>query len=106
VQEHDVKTVVEPTAMFIGRDVAFSRKVSEETGLQLVPCTGIYTYDHLPPFFAARDADALKQAYVKLGSRLGRTPGRTEITWWFLAGAAALLVAALALSARWAARLP
>jgi Ca-activated chloride channel family protein len=57
-------------------------------------------------FFAARNADALKQAYVKLGSRLGRTPGRTEITWWFLAGAAALLVAALALSARWAARLP
>jgi Ca-activated chloride channel family protein len=57
-------------------------------------------------FFAARDAAALRQAYVKLGSRLGRTPGHTEITWWFLAGAAALLVSALALSARWAARLP
>lgn len=57
-------------------------------------------------FFAARSADALKQAYVKLGSRLGRVPGRTEVTWWFVAAAAALLVAAVALSARWAARLP
>ena len=29
-------------------------------------------------FFAARDAKSLRAAYSKLGSRLGRTPGRTE----------------------------
>ena len=44
-----VQSICDPTAMFLGRDVEFMRRVSEETGLQVVPCTGIYTYDHLPP---------------------------------------------------------
>jgi phosphotriesterase-related protein len=64
VLAHGVKTVCEPTAMFIGRDVGLSRQVAEETGLQLVACTGIYTYDHLPPFFLARDADAIAELFV------------------------------------------
>lgn len=57
-------------------------------------------------FFAARDADALKSAYSKLGSRLGRKPGKSEITYGFLAVAAALLVGAGVLSAAWSPRLP
>ena len=57
-------------------------------------------------FFAARDAEALRAAYEKLGSRLGRKPGETEITYGFLAGAAGLLIAAGLLSARWSPRLP
>ncbi len=57
-------------------------------------------------FFAARDAKSLQAAYAKLGSRLGRKPGRTEITYAFLAAAAGLLVAAGLLSARWSPRLP
>ena len=65
VLEHGVKTIVEPTAMFGGRDVAFSRSVAEETGLQVVPCTGIYTYDHLPMFFMSRDADAIADLFVR-----------------------------------------
>jgi len=64
VLEHGVKTVVEPTAMFIGRDVGFSRSIAEETGLQLVACTGIYTYDHLPPFFLSRDPDAIAELFL------------------------------------------
>jgi Ca-activated chloride channel family protein len=57
-------------------------------------------------FFAARSAEALQSAYAKLGSRLGRHPGRSEITYAFLAAAAALLVAAGILSARWSSQLP
>jgi Ca-activated chloride channel homolog len=57
-------------------------------------------------FFAARDADALKSAYSKLGSRLGRKPGKTEVTYGFLAGAALLLFGAGLLSAVWSPRLP
>jgi phosphotriesterase-related protein len=62
--ELGVKTICDPTAMFLGRDVEFMRKVSEETGLQVVPCTGIYTYDHLPPFFVGRDPDAIADLFV------------------------------------------
>jgi Ca-activated chloride channel family protein len=57
-------------------------------------------------FFAARDAKTLQSAYAKLGSRLGRKPGESEITYGFLAGAAGLLIAAGLLSARWSPRLP
>lgn len=57
-------------------------------------------------FFDARTADALDSAYSDLGSKLGRVPGSSEVTSWFLAVAAALLVAAGALSALWSPRLP
>jgi phosphotriesterase-related protein len=64
VVERGVKTLCEPTGMFGGRDVGFSRRVSEESGLQVVPCTGIYTYDYLPMFFVTRDADAMADLFV------------------------------------------
>jgi Ca-activated chloride channel family protein len=57
-------------------------------------------------FFAARNAETLRAAYTKLGSSLGRKPGRTEITYAFLAIAAGLLVAAGLLSAAWSPRVP
>jgi len=57
-------------------------------------------------FVDARDAGTVRDAYAKLGSRLGRTPGRTEITYAFLAAAAGLLVGAGLLSAAWSPRLP
>ena len=46
-------------------------------------------------FSEARDAEALEKAYANLGSRLGREPGESEITWVFLAiGGVLLLLAA------------
>jgi Ca-activated chloride channel homolog len=57
-------------------------------------------------FFAARDAKSLQSAYSKLGSRLGRKPGKSEITYGFLIAAAGLLIGAGLLSAAWSPRLP
>jgi len=57
-------------------------------------------------FYNARSADALRAAYAHLGSTLGRVPGHTEITYAFLAAAAALLVAAGVLAMWWSPRLP
>lgn len=64
VLERGVKTICDPTCMFGGRDVAFMRRVAEQTGLQVVPCTGIYTYDYLPTFFVSRDADFMADVFV------------------------------------------
>jgi phosphotriesterase-related protein len=62
--ELGVKTICDPTAMFLDRDVSLMRSVAEETGLQVVACTGIYTYDHLPPFFVSRDPDQIADLFV------------------------------------------
>ena len=62
--ELGVKTIAEPTAMFLGRDVTFMRRVAEESGLQVIPCTGIYTYDYLPVFLTTRNADQIADLYV------------------------------------------
>jgi Ca-activated chloride channel homolog len=57
-------------------------------------------------FFRAKTAGSAKDAYAALGSKLGRKPGTTEVTDWFLVGAAVLLVLAGTLSALWSPRLP
>jgi phosphotriesterase-related protein len=64
VMSHGVKTVVEPTAMMLGRDVRLLQRIAAETGLQIVSCTGIYTYDHLPHFFENRDEDFMAECFV------------------------------------------
>jgi phosphotriesterase-related protein len=62
--ELGVKTICDPSAMFLGRDVEFMGRVAAETGLQVVACTGIYTYDHLPQFFLTRDPDQIADLFV------------------------------------------
>jgi phosphotriesterase-related protein len=64
VKGHGVKTVVEPSAMFLHRDAAFSKRVADESGLQVVLATGVYTYDYLPQFLANRDEDAVAAIFV------------------------------------------
>ncbi len=57
-------------------------------------------------FFAAHSANAVKSAYARLGSQIGRKPGTREVTALFLAIAAGLLAAATLLSMLWSPRLP
>ncbi len=57
-------------------------------------------------FYRAKTAGAVEDAYSRLGSSLGRTRGRTEVTADVLALAALLLVGAGVLSAIWAPRIP
>jgi phosphotriesterase-related protein len=64
VKGHGVRTVVEPSAMFLHRDAAFAKRVADEAGLHVILATGIYTYDHLPQFLLNRDEDALAAIFV------------------------------------------
>jgi phosphotriesterase-related protein len=59
-----VRSIVDPTAMFGGRDVRFMKRVADETGVRIVACTGIYSYDHLPHYFENRDADAMAEHFI------------------------------------------
>ena len=64
VKGHGVRTVVEPSAMFLHRDAAFSKRVADESGLNVVLATGIYTYDHLPQVLVNRDEDGVAAIFV------------------------------------------
>src|SRR5580700_3854487 len=59
-----VQTIVDPTAMFGGRDVRFMARVAEQSGVRVVACTGIYSYDYLPHYFENRDVDAMAEHFV------------------------------------------
>jgi phosphotriesterase-related protein len=64
-KERGVRTIVDPTAMFGGRDVSFMKRVAEETGVRIVACTGIYSYDYLPHYFENRDIDVMADHFVE-----------------------------------------
>lgn len=64
VRSHGIRTVVEPTAMLLGRDVRTSQRLAQESGLQIVACTGIYTYDYLPQFLLNRSEDFIADLFV------------------------------------------
>jgi phosphotriesterase-related protein len=62
---HGVATIVDATAMFGGRDVRFMKRVADETGVRIVACTGIYSYDYLPHYFENRDIDVIADHFVE-----------------------------------------
>jgi phosphotriesterase-related protein len=64
VMSQGVKTIFDPNAMTGSRDARFSKRIADETGIQVVLATGIYTYDHLPQVFANRDEDAIADCFV------------------------------------------
>src|SRR5579863_1778164 len=63
--EHGVRTIVDATAMFGGRDVRFMKRVADETGVKVIACTGIYSYDYLPHYFENRDIDVMADHFVE-----------------------------------------
>jgi phosphotriesterase-related protein len=64
-KDRGVRTIVDPTAMFGGRDVRFCKRVADQTGVRIVACTGIYSYDYLPHYFENRDIDVMADHFVE-----------------------------------------
>jgi phosphotriesterase-related protein len=64
VRRHGVRTVVEPSAMFLTRDAAFSKRIADESGLNIVLATGVYTYEYLPQVLSNRDEDGIAAIFV------------------------------------------
>jgi phosphotriesterase-related protein len=62
--ERGVKTICDPSVMEHDRDVRYQAEIAEETGIQLVVATGVYTYHYLPEHFRNRDADYLAEQFA------------------------------------------
>jgi phosphotriesterase-related protein len=63
-KDRGVDTIFDPTAMFGGRSAEFMKRVADETGVRILGCTGIYTYDYLPFYFANRSEDQMAELFV------------------------------------------
>src|SRR6266513_2243876 len=62
--DQGIKTICDPSVLFLGRDIRFMKRVADETGLQVIPATGIYTYTELPQYFKNREADDMAEVFV------------------------------------------
>jgi phosphotriesterase-related protein len=59
-----VQTIVDPTAMFGGRDVSFMKQVADQTAVRVIACTGIYSYGYLPHYFENRSVEEMAEHFV------------------------------------------
>ena len=74
VKARGIDTIVDCTAFGHGRDVDALQRINEQVDLNIIACTGIYTYDYLPFFFQyghpvrrvdGKDVDILTEMFVR-----------------------------------------
>lgn len=74
VKSRGIDTIVDCTAFGHGRDIEALQQVNQLVDLNIVTCTGIYTFDYLPFFFVyghpvrqvdGKDVDILTQMFVR-----------------------------------------
>lgn len=49
-----VRTIVDPTVIGLGRDIATIKKINEQVDINIIVATGIYTYESAPNYFRYR----------------------------------------------------
>ncbi len=60
-----IETLVDPTAVGLGRDVRRIQRVNEQVDLNIVVCTGVYAFMELPQFLRYRTVEALAGFFVR-----------------------------------------
>jgi phosphotriesterase-related protein len=65
LRESGVRTLVDPTAIGLGRDVRRIQRVNAKVDLNIVVCTGVYAFLELPGFFKYRSAKLLAEFFVR-----------------------------------------
>lgn len=54
-----IDTIVDPTVVGLGRYIPRIQEVNEKTDINIIPATGLYTFDEIPHFFHYRGPGAL-----------------------------------------------
>lgn len=61
---HGVRLICDPTPAGMGRDIRRQVAVARASGVAVVAATGLFTFDGLDPYFEARPADRMAEAFV------------------------------------------
>jgi phosphotriesterase-related protein len=59
-----IDTILDPTAIGLGRYVPRVARIAKEIDLNIVVATGLYTFDVLPMYFRSRSVDAMADMFV------------------------------------------
>jgi phosphotriesterase-related protein len=65
VRAAGIQTLVDPTAIGLGRDVGRIQRINEQVDLNIVVCTGLYAFLELPHFLKYRSVEALAELLVR-----------------------------------------
>jgi len=60
-----IKTICDPTVLGLGRDAKFMERVANETEMQIVAATGIYSFNEIPFYFQHRNIDDMARVFVR-----------------------------------------
>jgi phosphotriesterase-related protein len=65
VRDAGFATMVDPTAVGLGRDIGRIKRINEQVDLNIVVCTGVYAFMELPQFLRYRTVEALAGFFVR-----------------------------------------
>jgi phosphotriesterase-related protein len=65
VKAAGIETLVDPTAIGLGRNIERIQRVNEQVDLNIVVCTGVYSVLELPQFLRYRTTEALAGLFVR-----------------------------------------
>ena len=65
VRAAGIRTIVDPTAPGLGRNIARIQRINADVDLHIVVATGVYAFLELPNFLHYRSADAIAELFVR-----------------------------------------
>jgi phosphotriesterase-related protein len=65
LRDGGIRTIVDPTAFGLGRNIPRIQRINAEVDLHIVVATGIYAFLELPMFLATRTDDAIVELFVR-----------------------------------------
>ena len=65
VRAAGIRTIVDPTAPGLGRNIPRIQRINAEVDLNIVVATGVYAFLELPNFLHYRSADAIAELFVR-----------------------------------------
>ena len=65
VRAAGIRTIIDPTAPGLGRNIPRIQRINEEVDLNIVVATGVYAFLELPNFLHYRSAEAIAELFVR-----------------------------------------